>query len=89
VVGGGIKTLFSGGGYGELKLLVNDNTGLYEGSIISTVAICVIPLVLWLARFGTVFRPGLLVWLFALGLSFACVLMPVGTQARTGLICFG
>ncbi|WP_226019090.1 putative O-glycosylation ligase, exosortase A system-associated [Novosphingobium sp. FKTRR1] len=89
VVGGGIKTLFSGGGYGELRLLVNDNTGLYEGSIISTVAICVIPLALWLARFGTVFKPGLLVWLFALGLSFACVLMPIGTQARTGLICFG
>jgi O-antigen ligase len=87
VIGGGIKTLFSGGGYGELKLLVNDNTGLYEGSIISTVAICVIPLVLWLARHGTIFRPHWMVWAIALGICFACVLMPVGTQARTGLVC--
>lgn len=89
VIGGGIKTLASGGGYGELKLLVNDNTGLYEGSIISTVAVCVIPLALWLARHGTVFPPSWPVRLFALGISFACLLMPVGTQARTGLICVG
>ncbi|WP_421850045.1 putative O-glycosylation ligase, exosortase A system-associated [Novosphingobium sp.] len=87
VIGGGIKTLAGGGGYGELKLLVNDNTGLYEGSIISTVAVCVMPLALWLARYGTIFKPGWLVWLFALGICFACLLMPVGTQARTGLIC--
>ncbi|KPF84942.1 putative O-glycosylation ligase, exosortase A system-associated [Novosphingobium sp. AAP93] len=87
VIGGGIKTLAGGGGYGELKLLVNDNTGLYEGSIISTCAVCVMPLALWLARHGTIFKPGLLVWLFALGICFSCLLMPVGTQARTGLIC--
>lgn len=87
VIGGGIKTLAGGGGYGELKLLVNDNTGLYEGSIISTCAVCVMPLALSLARHGTIFKPGLLVWLFALGICFSCLLMPVGTQARTGLIC--
>lgn len=87
VIGGGIKTLAGGGGYGELKLLVNDNTGLYEGSIISTVAVCVMPLALWLARYGTIFKPNWLVWLFALGICFSCLLMPVGTQARTGLIC--
>lgn len=88
-IDGGLKTLTGGGGYGELRLLVNDNTGLYEGSIISTVAICVIPLALWLARFGTVFRPGWLVWLYALGIGFSAMLMPIGTQARTGLICVG
>jgi probable O-glycosylation ligase (exosortase A-associated) len=87
VIGGGIKTLAGGGGYGELKLLVNDNQGLYEGSIISTVAVCVMPLALWLARHGTIFRPSWLVWLFAMGICFACLLMPVGTQARTGLVC--
>lgn len=89
VIGGGIKTLASGGGYGELKLLVNDNTGLYEGSIISSVAIAVIPLAFWLMRYGTVFRPDWRVKLFGLALSFSCLLMPVGTQARTGLICVG
>ena len=87
IIDGAIKTLAGGGGYGELRLLVNDNTGLYEGSIISTVAICIIPLAFWLATYGTVFRPGWLVRLFAIGVAFSAILMPVGTQARTGLIC--
>ena len=87
VIGGGIKTVAGGGGYGELRLLVNDNTGLYEGSIISAVAIAVIPLALWLMRFGTIFPPDWRVKAFALALCFSCVLMPIGTGARTGLIC--
>ncbi|MBQ0770964.1 MAG: putative O-glycosylation ligase, exosortase A system-associated, partial [Sphingomonadales bacterium] len=53
IITGGIKTLASGGGYGVLVLLVDNNSGLYEGSIISTVAICIIPLILWLAHHGT------------------------------------
>ena len=87
IIDGAIKTLAGGGGYGELKLLVNDNTGLYEGSIISTVATCIIPLAFWLASYGTVFRPSWMVRLFAIGVTFSAILMPVGTQARTGLIC--
>lgn len=89
VIGGGIKTITGGGGYGELRLLVNDNTGLYEGSIISTVAMAVIPLALWLTRHGTIFAPDWRVRAFGWGLCFACLLMPVGMQARTGLICAG
>lgn len=87
VIGGGIKTAAGGGGYGELRLLVNDNTGLYEGSIISAVAIAVIPLALWLSRYGTIFRPDWRVKIFAWALCFACALMPIGTGARTGLVC--
>ena len=87
IIPAGIKTLASGGGYGSLHLLVNDNVGLYEGSILSTVAIAIIPLALWLARHGTIFRPDWRVKLFAWGLCFACALMPVGTEARTGLVC--
>jgi probable O-glycosylation ligase (exosortase A-associated) len=86
-IDGALKTLTGGGGYGELKLLVNDNTGLYEGSIISTVAICIIPMAFWLVSHGTVFGSGWLVRLFAIGVSFSAILMPIGTQARTGLIC--
>ena len=44
IIVGGVKTLASGGGYGELNLMVTNNAGLYEGSIISTVAICIVPL---------------------------------------------
>ncbi len=89
VVVGGIKTLFSGGGYGALNLMVANNSGLYEGSIISTFAIAVIPLILFLAKHGTVFPPDWRVKAYAAGLIFACLLIPVGTQARTGLICIG
>jgi probable O-glycosylation ligase (exosortase A-associated) len=84
---GGIKTLVSGGGYGSLDLMVDNNAGLYEGSQISTVAIAIVPIILWLSRFGTVFPRDWRVRLFACGLIFACLLMPVGTQARTGLVC--
>jgi probable O-glycosylation ligase (exosortase A-associated) len=89
VISGGIKTLAGGGGYGMLKLLVNDNTGLYEGSIISCVAIAAIPLIAWLAKHGTIFPSDWRVKLFAVALAFACALMPIGTQARTGLLCLG
>lgn len=89
IIVGGIKTLMSGGGYGSLNLMIDNNTGLYEGSQISTVAIAIIPLIIWLARFGTIFPPERRVKVFAYALVFACLLMPIGTQARTGIICIG
>jgi len=86
---GGIKTALTGGGYNALYFFVQDNSGLYEGSIISCVAIAIIPLILWLARYGTIYPRGPLVRVFAMALIFACLLIPVGTQARTGLLCIG
>jgi probable O-glycosylation ligase (exosortase A-associated) len=53
----------------------------------STVAISIIPLILWYRRHGTVFPPDWRVSLFCFALVFACLLLPVGTQARTGLVC--
>ncbi len=87
IVSGGIKTVFGGGGYESLKLLVNDNTGLYESSIISTVAIAIIPLIAWLIKHGTVFAPSRVVTAFGYAMILACLLMPIGTAARTGLLC--
>nr|WP_246352409.1 putative O-glycosylation ligase, exosortase A system-associated [Sphingomonas xinjiangensis] len=87
IIVGGIKTLGSGGGYGELNLMVTNNSGLYEGSTISTVAIAIIPLILWFSRFGTVFPPDWRVKGFCYALIFACLLIPVGTSTRTGLVC--
>ncbi|WBH17260.1 putative O-glycosylation ligase, exosortase A system-associated [Sphingomonas radiodurans] len=87
IIVGGIKTLASGGGYGELNLMVSNNSGLYEGSIISAVSISIIPIVLWLAKYGTIYVPDWRVRWFCAGLIFACLLMPVGTSARTGLLC--
>jgi probable O-glycosylation ligase (exosortase A-associated) len=89
VIVGGIKTLASGGGYGVLNLMVTSNSGLYEGSTISTVAIAIVPVILWLSRFGTLYPRDWRVRLFAAALIFACLLIPVGTEARTGLVCIG
>ena len=87
VIVGGIKTVLSGGGYGVLNLMVDNNSGLYESSTISTIAVAIIPLILWFTRFGTIFPPDWRVKLFSAGLVFACLLMPIGTEARTGLVC--
>jgi probable O-glycosylation ligase (exosortase A-associated) len=89
IIVGGIKTLVSGGGYGVLNLMVENNIGLYEGSIISTVSICIVPLIMHLRKYGTIFPTDWKVNLFCAGLIFACLLIPIGTQARTGLICIG
>ncbi|SEN18661.1 probable O-glycosylation ligase, exosortase A-associated [Sphingomonas gellani] len=89
IIVGGIKTLVSGGGYGELNLMVTNNSGLYEGSTISAVAIAIVPVILWFTHYGTVFPPDWRVRLFSYALCFACLLIPVGTSARTGLLCIG
>jgi probable O-glycosylation ligase (exosortase A-associated) len=87
IIVGGIKTLASGGGYGVLNLMVSNNVGLYESSSISMASICIIPLILFLRKYGTIFPPEWRVNLFCTALIFACLLIPIGTQARTGLIC--
>jgi len=51
--------------------------------------IATIPLILWLARHGTIFKPDWRVYGFVAGLIFACLLIPIGTEARTGLVCIG
>ncbi len=90
IIVGGIKTIASGGGgYGTLNLMVSNNSGLYEGSTISTVAVAIIPLILWFTRHGTIFPPDWKVKGFCYALVFSCLLIPVGTSTRTGLLCIG
>ncbi len=89
VINGGIKTATGGGGYGQLYLFVQNNTGMYESSTLATVAIALIPLILWAMKHGTVFPGEWRVKLFGYALIFSCVLIPVGTEARTGLLCLG
>lgn len=87
IIATGMKTALGGGGYESLYFFVNNNSGLYESSTLSTVAIGIIPLILWFTRHGTVFPPDWRVKAFAYALIFACLLVPVGTEARTGLVC--
>ncbi|MEL7198026.1 MAG: putative O-glycosylation ligase, exosortase A system-associated [Pseudomonadota bacterium] len=87
VINGGVKTFLGGGGYGRLRLLVDDNSGLYESSIIACAAITAIPLIWWVAIHGRVFAQDKLTKAFAIGYTFAAILIPIGTSARTGLVC--
>ena len=87
MISGALKTLIGGGGYGSLRLFIDNNTGIYEGSTISTCAIALIPLILWLGKHGTIFPADRRTRLFSYALVFAALLIPVGTVARTGIIC--
>jgi len=87
VISTGMKTVLGGGGYENLKFFVDDNSGIYESSTLATMAIALVPMIWWLTRFGTVFRPHWLVTGFALALTLSCFLVPIGTEARTGLLC--
>jgi O-antigen ligase len=89
LITGGIKTAAGGGGYGLLRTFVAENAGIYEGSTLSTMAIAIIPLIWWVARYTTLFPQRRLVLLFAAALTFAALLIPIGTQTRTGLLCIG
>ncbi|MEG3083493.1 putative O-glycosylation ligase, exosortase A system-associated [Sphingomonas sp. PB2P12] len=90
IIVGGIKTIASGGGgYGQLNLMVDNNSGLYEGSTISTVAIAIIPVIFWFMSYGTIFKRDWRLKAFCLALVFSCLLIPVGTSTRTGLLCIG
>ncbi|MBB4633584.1 putative O-glycosylation ligase, exosortase A system-associated [Sphingosinicella soli] len=85
-ISGGIKTLLGGGGYGNVSFLVQSNTGLYEGSTLATVALCFIPLTLWLYRRNTILKRNLLTLLATAGIIFSMTLVTVGAEARTGLV---
>ena len=89
VISTGMKTVLGGGGYEQLKFFVKDNSGIYESSTLATVAISLIPLVVWFTQHGTIFKPDWRVKLFAAGLIFSSLLIPIGTEARTGLLCIG
>lgn len=87
IVSAGLKTVLGGGGYESLYLFVNDNSNIYESSTLATASVAIIPVILWLMRQGTIYPADWRVKLFGFALIFACLLIPVGTEARTGLVC--
>ena len=89
IISAGMKTALGGGGYENLYLFVNDNSNIYESSTLATVSIALIPIILWFTRHGTIFPPDRRGKTFAGLLIFACLLIPIGTEARTGLLCIG
>ena len=89
IISAGMKTVLGGGGYGSLYLFVNDNSNIYESSTLATVAIAIIPIIVWFMRHGSIFPPDWRVRTFGWLFAFACLLIPIGTEARTGLVCIG
>ena len=89
IISSGLKTALGGGGYGSLYFFVNDNSNIYESSTLATVAIGLIPIIWWFMNHGRIFPPDWRVKLFGGAFIFACLLIPVGTEARTGLVCIG
>ncbi len=87
VIGAGMKTVLGGARYDSLNFFVDDNSGIYESSTLATVAIGLIPMIWWFTRHGTILKPHWMVTAFAAALTFACLLVPIGTEARTGLLC--
>ncbi len=88
-ISGGLKTLFGGGGYDNLRMIVDVNSGIYESSTISTVAIASIPLILYLYRFSPLVGRNIWTLLFAIGLIASAILVSVGVEARTGVVAGG
>lgn len=83
----GIKTIITGGGYGQMTGLIQSNNGFGEGSTLSMFAVMLIPLCAYLANHNTLIPQPRLVRLGLFGIIGLCILTVIGTHARTGLIC--
>lgn len=86
---GAFKTALGGGGYGNLSFLVVSNTGLFEASTMAAVSVGIIPIALYLYRHSLLFPPSKWTRLVTAGIVGSAVLVVVGAEARTGLLCLG
>lgn len=86
-ISAGLKTAAGGGGYGNLSMIVDVNKGLYESSTISTVAIAMIPLAIYLYFHSPLVGRTRLTMIGLIGTIACAILTVIGTEARTGLVC--
>lgn len=81
----GVKTLRGGGGYGVS--LVGGNGFMYsEGSTLATLAVCLLPIFLYLRAESKLADGKRFFKLMLLGYAFCSLLTLIGTQARTGMV---
>ncbi len=83
---GAFKTLLGSSGYGALTFLVGNNTGLFEGSILATTALAMMPMLWWFYKNNSLLPPSKLTLLATIGISVSFALVPVAAEARTGLV---
>lgn len=86
-ISAGLKTAMGSGGYGELRMIVPVNNGIYESSTIATIGIAAIPLILYLYNHSPLVPRNRFTLLFVAVLIGCSLLTMVGVEARTGLVC--
>lgn len=85
----GLKVLLSGGGYGRPLGLILSNHGMGEGSTLALIAVCLVPMCLYLYKHQTLVPYPRLTKLMLGGFIALAVLTAIGTYARTGLVALG
>ncbi|MCP3428492.1 putative O-glycosylation ligase, exosortase A system-associated [Opacimonas viscosa] len=83
---GGVKSLLGGGGYG-MNLIGIFSTMWSEGSILTNQMLSIIPVLIFLGFNSQIAEKIKYFKWLALGYSLCCVLILIGTQARSGLVC--
>ena len=82
----GVKTLAGGGGYGVD--LVGKGGMWSEGSTLANHGITIIPLLVYLYKSSLLANSRQLFKYLLLGLILCCFITLIGTQARSGIVCF-
>ena len=86
---GGIKSAMGGGGYGISLIGLQGSGFMYsEGSMLATLAVCLIPLSLYLAHYSFLSNKKIFRYYCYL-VVFCALTTQVGTQARTGVVVLG
>lgn len=86
IVAAGTKTILTGGGYGLVLGVVNQNSGLGEGSTFATASLMTLPLCTYLAKYNTIIPAWLQPKYLYFSIATLALIAALGTFARTGLI---
>ena len=82
----GVKTLISGGGYGQNLGLVAGNAGLAEGGQLSTFCLMAIPIAYFLSKHGRLVPSAPIFKLVYLGIMILALVTALGTFERSALL---
>ena len=81
----GLKSLLGGGGYG-INLVGSEGFMYAEGSTLSTIAISIVPLLLYLRKYSSLAKEKPIIKHYCIFLILCALGVLIGTQARTGLL---
>ena len=86
IIMAGVKAAMGGGGYGVSLIGLQGSGFMYsEGSMLSTLAVCTIPLLTYLVNYSSL-KGDFIFKCFSYFVIFCALLTLIGTQARTGFV---